>query len=362
MGNILLDKTYACLAAAALGDAMGASVECWHYEAIREKYGVITELLPERGIYLKEIDAPAFHVTDDTYLRHLTCRAIIEKEGRITAYDLARAWLKEMDPLKTNMLDSNIFIKLSKGAQPRESGEGIHISITATLGILPVGIVNACDPMTAAMNALDVASLSQWRYGKEAAACIAAGVAQAFKQEATIENIIETCITFAGDTIGKRIKKAIQIAKKYNDPIEAIPEFYDKLLVDDGLENWIKSQPALLEKIGIHNISFSSDPLEMIPVSLAFFYLSKADPMKAIIGGVNFGRDCDGIAGFASALAGALTGSERISTKMVEKVNKASNFNLMEIARQLQVAIIKVAEDKKKVAEKVISMYEKTDN
>ena len=30
--NLLLDKTFACLAGGAIGDAMGAVVEAWHYD------------------------------------------------------------------------------------------------------------------------------------------------------------------------------------------------------------------------------------------------------------------------------------------------------------------------------------------
>ena len=139
----LLDKTFACIAASAIGDSMGVPVEGWHYTAIRKKYGVLDNLIPELGGYHKEVKGVPYQSTDDTVLRNLILKAIIKKNGRITAYDLAQTWLDEMEPNKTNPLDTIAFLKLASGFSAREVGEGLPVCISATLGIAPIGIDKA---------------------------------------------------------------------------------------------------------------------------------------------------------------------------------------------------------------------------
>jgi ADP-ribosylglycohydrolase len=43
----LLDQVYGCLIGGAIGDALGAPVENWHYADIRRKHGKVTEFLPQ---------------------------------------------------------------------------------------------------------------------------------------------------------------------------------------------------------------------------------------------------------------------------------------------------------------------------
>ena len=344
--NKLLDKTFACLAAGAVGDAMGAPVEGWHYTAIREKYGVVDDLIPDFAVSLPGRKKVSYQCTDDTVLRNLIVKAIVKRKGRITAYDLAETWLAEMDPAKTNYLDMVAFMKLASGFPPREVGEGLPVCISATLGIAPIGIVNACDPQSAALDAFDVASLSQWREGKETAMAIAAGVAEAFRPDATVESIIEASKKYSSPMVAAHIDKAIQIARKYKDPLDVIPEYYEKALVPDGWEKLVRAIVDL-KALGFDDkFSVSCHALEAVPVALGMFYLSGGNALKAMIGSVNYGRDCDGIAGFAGCLAGALNGSKEIPEEMVNKVNKANNFDLKEIAQQMLGPIRKVMEEK----------------
>lgn len=356
--NKLLDKTFACLAASAIGDSMGAPVEGWHYTAIKEKYGVLNDLVPDLGGYLIEIKGVPYQSTDDTVLRNLILRTIIKKNGRITAYDLGQTWLEEMEPKKTNPLDAIAFMKLASGFPAREVGEGLPVCISATLGIAPIGIVNACDPRSAALDAFDVASLSQWKEGKETAMAIAAGVAEAFRPNATVDTIIKATKKYSSPKVADRIEKAIQIAKKYKEPLNVIPEYYEKMLVEDGWEKSVKAVSSFEGLLDKDKISIGCHPLELVPVALGMFYLSEGDALKAMIGSVNYGRDCDGIAGFAGGLAAALNGSQEIPQEMVEKVDKANNFDLMQMAEEMQGPIRKVMEEKERTAIELKSIVE----
>jgi len=345
--NILLDKAFACLAGACIGDVMGSVTEGWHYEAVREKYGVLDRLVPDLGVAQRHPGRGPYTYTDDTALRNYIAAAIIKKGGRITAYDLADSWMEHFDTSENNFLDTSIYRKLTRGVLPREAGEGGALSVTATLGIAPIGIVNACDPRSAAIDAFEVACMNQWQYGREAPMAIAAAVAEAFKPEATIDSVIDASKEYCGPLVRKHIGKAISVARKYDDGLKAIPEFYEKLLVPDGLETFSRANrtPAI-ERYGTGHTSNNANPLELVPVALAFFYIEKGDPMKAMIAAVNFGRDCDGIAGFAACIGGALKGSKKIDRGMVETVNKANNMDLMEQAEGVTRAAINVMKEK----------------
>ena len=352
--NILLDKAFACLAGACIGDVMGGVTECWHYEAVREKYGVLDSLVPELGVHARALNRGLYTYTDDTALRNYVAAAIIKKGGRITAYDLADTWLERFDRSENTLIDIHINSKINGGVPPREAGEGARVCVTAALGIAPIGIVNACDPRSAAIDAFEVSCMNQWKYGREAPMAVAAAVAEAFKPEATLDSVIEASKECCGPLVREHIEKAISIAKKYDDGLKAIPEFYEKLLVPfHGSEKYIPqefrgSSAELIKRFGTDRIVFTSaaDPLELVPVALAFFYIEKGDPMKAMIAAVNFGRDCDGIAGFAACIGGALKGSGKIDRGMVETVNKANNMDLMEQAEGVTRAAINVMKEK----------------
>ena len=58
-GTTLFDKIHAAMLGGAIGDALGAPVEGWHYERIIETYGVVDTMLPYDR-------APDYHAHFDT--------------------------------------------------------------------------------------------------------------------------------------------------------------------------------------------------------------------------------------------------------------------------------------------------------
>jgi len=217
--NMLLDKTFACLAGGAIGDVMGGYVEGWHYKGIQEKFGVLDNI--DHSFRADRL----YKYTDDTHLRNYIIEAIIKKGGRITAYDKAESWLEHFD---RRYMDGSIiynYLKLLRGVPPRETGHDEFPGVSATLGIAPIGIVNACDPKSAAEDAFDVASMMKGSYSREAPMAIAAAVAEAFKPEATLDSIIKASMAYCGTTVKEHIEKALSLAKKYDNGLKAIPEF-----------------------------------------------------------------------------------------------------------------------------------------
>jgi ADP-ribosylglycohydrolase len=96
----LKDKFRGCIAASWIGSAMGAAVERWSPEKIRNKYGYLDELQPYAHYTDRtktEWRRPAGTTEDGIERQRLLATAIIEKQDRILARDLVAVWLRDMD-------------------------------------------------------------------------------------------------------------------------------------------------------------------------------------------------------------------------------------------------------------------------
>lgn len=73
--------------------------------------------------------------------------------------------------------------------------------------------------------------------------------------------------------------------------------------------------------------------IEELPVALGMLVVSRGDYRHAVLGSVNYGRDCDSIATMAGALAGAL--GSQIPEDWSKTVAEASRLDLWEPATTL---------------------------
>jgi ADP-ribosylglycohydrolase len=143
MSDALLDKVYGCLIGGAIGDAMGAAAEDWHYTDIRSHFGRITTFLPQPA---RSRDGAPGQITDDTTLRHYMCLAIIRKGGRITPDDYAKVWLSDLIPARLFFTERIVVEKLKLGMNPWETGRGQPRADAAIMAVAPIGIINAGNP------------------------------------------------------------------------------------------------------------------------------------------------------------------------------------------------------------------------
>ena len=170
--------------------------------------------------------------------------------------------------------------------------------------IPPIGIVNACNPKQAALDAIDASSAIQSpliSYAPYSAAAIAAAIAEGMKPDATVESMIEAGIECCGEeNVAEVIQEVLNIAKKYQDVFEV--------------------REPLWQRFGGR---VPTDSLEVVSETFAMFYIAKGDPHMAGVGGTNLGRDADCVASLAAALGGALKGIDVIRKDWIETVEKA---------------------------------------
>jgi ADP-ribosylglycohydrolase len=349
----LLEKTHACLAGAALGDAMGAPTESWHYRAVMEKWGRITGLVPDHKLYSGQEAS-----TDDTQHRLILFKTIIDKGGRIDAYDLAEGILEHMNLGMMAGTEIEIYKKLASGMLPHRNGLGNFQTPTCCFASLPIGILHACDPYSAAKDAYELFSVWVDSIAQEAPMAVAAAVAEAFKPVATRDSIVEAAKAYCGPRVRKHLDRSIEVAARFDDPWEAVPAFYEELLVQDGLDRYIEQRARFGPLWGqrLEDATTSGSPLEMAGLGLAFFYIGNGDAMGAMGGAATFGRDCDGFAGIAGAITGAWKGTGVFDMEMVSQVDAADKAyygeqypTILELAEEMQAPILNTLKEKQAV-------------
>ena len=313
----LYEKVYGCLAASRVASAMGAAVEGWNPDRIKETYGFVDKLLPylhyaHRGVDWQRMPG----TTEDGIERQkLMCRAIIAKQDRITAQDLYNVQVEVLDQAKmwfmTEADDQRVMGFMKAGVPAVEVGRlsnwhGLNAVARASH---PIGLINACDPDSAVR---DVADIGRLYFVPTDIALVWAGVldaaiALALRPDATVDSVIAGATHYATDQMKREIGRGLEMAKTA-DYETMRTEFY-KTYNGGGIP---------------YSASTAS---ETVTKALAVFEHAKGDAKTAILEGVNFGRDTDCLAAMAGGLAGALSGIGAVPEEWVKQVDVATAAN-----------------------------------
>jgi ADP-ribosylglycohydrolase len=324
----LFSKIHGCEAAAAIANSMGDVTEGHTYEEIEARWGFVDRLLPQNKFgpgntladavrpqpygpdYVYHAHARPAGMTEDGHERHRLCTtAIINKRGRIDIADLAKIWASDVKPEKFGYLmgpqDQIIYYSIMAGVQPWEIGR--YAAWPSLIGtskmILPVGMVNACNPDRAAQDGYDLARIKDVRgvpgnYAVEVCGAIAAACAEAMKPDATVDSIIDTALFYLSKSPREEVLQGLAWAK--------------------NADSWKDLRPIYQDRYHGFNIS---NAVEVLSGGLACLYISQGAPKNAILYAVNLGRDCDCRAYVAGGLAGALNGIEAIPDEWVKIID-----------------------------------------
>ncbi|MEV5143120.1 ADP-ribosylglycohydrolase family protein [Streptomyces sp. NPDC052727] len=347
----LADRVTAALVGAAVGDALGGPVEGYSPDQIAERHGgrVRGIVGPWHGDAWRTARpiAPYHkgdgHVTDDTLMTHALIRVYDRVRDHLDAYAIADhlvpdlmttpRWIPELEaealPLHRLFLAEKWLVaRLAYGhTDPREAGTGNIVNCGAAMYMAPVGLVNAANPAAAYAEALDIAGAHQSSYGREAAGVFAAAVAAATAPGATPDSVVSACLALAKDGTRTAIEKVCEVAAGHRDfesalgPLRAAVAPYDTVGPDYRAPSLAARRPSRLHSI------------EELPVALGMLVVSGGDYRQAVLGSVNYGRDCDSIATMAGALAGAL--GSPAPEEWAKTVADASRLDLWAPARTL---------------------------
>ncbi|CAL9603062.1 hypothetical protein SUDANB145_05459 [Streptomyces sp. enrichment culture] len=349
--DALAERITGALVGAAVGDALGGPVEGWSPEQILERHGgrVHGVVGPWHGDAWRTARplAPYHkgdgHVTDDTLMTHALIRVYVTVRDHLDAHAVAEhlvpdlmtnpRWIPELEtealPLQRIFLAEKWLVaRLHYGhVDPREAGVGNIVNCGAAMYMAPVGLVNAAHPAGAYAEALDIAGAHQSSYGREAAGVLAAAVAAACAPGATPASVVDACLSLAKDGTREAIEKVCDVAARYTDfesalaPLRAAVAPYDTVGPDYRSPSLGARRPSRLHAI------------EELPVALGMLLVAGGDYRHAVLGSVNYGRDCDSIATMAGALAGAL--GSAVPEEWAKTVAEASRLDLWEPAAAL---------------------------
>ncbi|PNV35062.1 hypothetical protein C1708_24425 [Streptomyces sp. DH-12] len=347
----LEERITGALVGAAVGDALGGPVEGYSPEQIAERHGgrVRGVVGPWHGDDWRTARPVApyhkgdGHVTDDTLMTHALVRVYARVRDHLDAYAIAEhlvpdlmtnpRWIPELEaeaiPLHRIFLAEKWLVaRLHYGhVDPREAGVGNIVNCGAAMYMAPVGLVNAAHPAAAYAEALDVAGAHQSSYGREAAGVFAAAVAAACAPGATPESVVTACLSLAKDGTREAIEKVCAEASRHTDaesalrPLREAVAPYDTVGPDYRSPSLGARRPSRLHAI------------EELPVALGMVLVARGDFRHAVLGAVNYGRDCDSIATMAGAVTGAL--GSPVPEEWAKTVAEASRLDLWEPAATL---------------------------
>ena len=326
----LYHKTLGCLLGGLIGDAIGTPAEGKPYEVLKA-HG-----------WIDDFDADG---TDDTIMKHLLADALIRTGGHATIDDWAAVWLDRWDDIfgaKLNKFFPSVTHtahKLRRHSVPRMAALGNMPSSSTAMCFSPVGIVNACNPRSAALQGYNLAALIHGHdvgFCQDGAVAMAAGVAEAFRARATVASVVaatqDNIIADSGAEMLDLIGRFLELAREDGD-------------YEGFRERAYANADTLFRRIGC-------DSRETVPVTVALFELAGGDVEKCVTYGANFGRDADTIASMCGALGGALNGVDGIRADWAEKAQRLTATDQQELAHDLvRTAVAKIRDRKAAISE-----------
>lgn len=334
MAHLTEERARGAYVGAAVGDAMGGPVEQNHAARIRRLLGEVDGLVRYQEPYTLLDPHPGYalqreagSVTDDTFIRADFTRFYVETDPPRSREQLA-GWLLDNADFEMwwQPAVENLEAVVEEDRDPEAVGRDLEKD-----GIngwwTPIGVRNAGDPTAAAAETKRLAAVWKAPVQRDLVAAVQAGLADAFREEATCETVVEAMREACGPLPRKLIDRAVAIAEDADDLDALVDALYERVLFPEF--DSLKEPPTEVDA----DLPQSHDPVpytderyaslynhEQIPLAVAGFVFAGGDPRDAITTTVNLGRDCDSTATSVGSWVGALHGETALPEEWVETV------------------------------------------
>ncbi|MBI1257383.1 MAG: ADP-ribosylglycohydrolase family protein [Chloroflexi bacterium] len=343
----LADRFAGCLIGGAIGDGLGTATEGRTPEAIRERFGGrVEDFMPPFASKPDGRHKGDGHVSDDTLMVLALCRAYLAKGGQLDAHDMVTYFLPEIVdksiwipeyqremPLIERLFypEKYLLIRLRLASvNPREAGIGNMVNCGAAMYAAPVGLMNAGNADLAYLRAVNIFSAHQYSYGLEAAALMAACIAEALHPYASVESVVATALRLAKDGT-KAALEAVIAATRSAPSDEAALQAHLRAAIEPY--DTVKGGVQEFERAGAYPSQFHS--IEELPLALAYLLIGQGDYTRTVLGAVNYGRDADSIAEMSGAIIGALGGKSGLPSRWASEIGTRNKIDFDAAAHDL---------------------------
>lgn len=329
----IYDKIYGIILGSRGGSSLGAVVENMTMEDIEKLYGRFNEFLPYNH-YEVNWSHPAGATEDGIERQKLMCTAIIEKQDRISAKDLIKVWMRDLEiedmyymtqPYDKTMLG---YVKWgipleelpnTRFGMPSDLGE--HIHLTARV-FHPIPAINAGDPEGAIDDMNEICRIFYENKNDDAFAwggVYNAAICLAMLPGASVNSVIEGAMKYAKPEIKAEIEHGLAIAGKYSDPFDRrFREEINAMYADPESPYYVNKR--ITKYIG-------SSIYENVTCAFAILKLTNGNVEQAVTIANTRGRDTDCTAASAGALSGALTGTATIPEEWIDQLESGTINN-----------------------------------
>jgi ADP-ribosylglycohydrolase len=324
MNEQIKNRASGCLIGLAVGDALGVHTEGKTPEQIQKEYGFVSDFLSENP-----------SGSDDTEFACFNAKILLEHGKNINADIIAGQWRKHVVPHKgaykgAGFSEMMAIENLKKGMNPPLSGKHAHSwSDGLAMRCAPFGIVNPGNPEDACRLTMEDGSVTHSEEGIYSGMAAAAAIAMAMT-DASTDIIFKSALDAipVDSWTYRNIKTALDIGSKSSGMNNALMKLYDSLVCK--YYHWADLGP------------------EAVGLSFGIIAASGGDFEKAVLGGVNVGRDTDTIAAICGAILGAKAGYEKIPSKWRDKIktingrciDSISNIDIAGLADDLTKLIV----------------------
>ncbi len=316
MTEQLRDKFFGCILGVHVGSAMGAPVEGWPYQRIQDTHGTLTELLPYEHYGNGWVREPG--TTEDGVERQkLMITAIVEKQDRVNAEDVRAIWVRDVKDgaagTVSEPFEGTLMAMARSGIPARDLGRycdyaGLNSFARACH---PMGLINAGDVNGAFDDIMEVGQLYQTSNsrGLHWAAVTGTAIAAATRPDATVDSVLGAVFDRCHpDMVVAELERELKRTKHCGD-------FRDLRVAFDAVYNGA-GMP--------YPFSYAN---EVVTKAICIFRMVQGDLTKAMIAGVNMGRDTDCITAVAAGIAGSLSGSTGFPDEYITQVDRATSLN-----------------------------------
>jgi hypothetical protein len=262
---------------------------------------------------------------DGVERQKLMITAIIEKQDRINAEDLRRAWVEHMNPNAAGLISEPFegsLLAIAKTHIPAaDIGKYCDYSglVSLSRSCHPIGLINADDIQGAIDDVHEIGQLYNTANSRGIlwAEVVVTAIAAATKPSATVDSVLSAIFDNCDKADTRFIRRA---------GIRGELERGLKLTADcSDFKQMRKKFDTIYSGSGIPYAHSHAN--EIVTKAVCVFKMTKGNTWEAMKSGVNMGRDTDCLTAVAAGISGALSGAGSIPDAIIKQVDYATSIN-----------------------------------